>query len=151
MKRKFLTPILGLVLVLLVSCNDDDNQTDTNTLAGEWRITAISNSDSPLGPVLEPEAGEEISIQFLRNGVFTGSTSRNEFSGDSSVSSNELAVSALLTTEVAETIFGDAFYGAMYDSGNTNSGLSVFNMIIIDDDNINLEYNDFKFMSIERK
>ncbi|MEL7268531.1 MAG: hypothetical protein AAGL34_03105 [Bacteroidota bacterium] len=151
MKRKFLTPILGLVLVFLVSCNDDDNQTDTNTLAGEWRITAISNSDSPLGPVLEPEAGEEISIQFLRNGAFTGSTSRNEFSGDSSVSSNTLSVSALLTTEALDTAFGTAFYGAIYDSGNTNSGLSVFNMIIVDGNNINLEYDDVKFMSIERK
>ncbi|MEO1487378.1 MAG: hypothetical protein AAFU57_16655 [Bacteroidota bacterium] len=151
MKRKFLTPILALVLVLFVSCNDDDNQTDTNTLAGEWRITAISNSDSPLGPVLEPEAGEEISIQFLRNGAFTGSTSRNEFSGDSSVSSNTLSVSALLTTEELDTAFGTAFYGVMDDSGNTNSGLSVFNMIIIDGNNINLEYDDVKFMSIERK
>jgi len=50
-----------------------------------------------------------------------------------------------------DTAFGTAFYEAMYDSGNTNSGLSVFNMIIIDGNNINLEYDDVKFMSIERK
>ncbi|MEM6895533.1 MAG: hypothetical protein AAF554_17680 [Bacteroidota bacterium] len=151
MKRKFLTPVLALAFLLFLSCNDDDNQTDTNTLAGEWRITAISNSDSPLGPILEPEAGEEISIQFQNNGQFSGTTSINAFNGDSSTTSDELFINDFISTEALDTTFGLAFYQALFESSNENAGASVFSMVAVDDNRINLEYNDFKFMSIERK
>ncbi len=140
---------MALLCILFSGCNDDDSNFNQNTI-GQWSIMAINLSDSPLGPVETPEDGEMISITFQPDGNFSGNTSVNTFGGKSTTNGMNLFINELVTTEVADTPFGQAFYQAIYRSSGQNEGPSEFEIIVVNDNIINLVFNEFRFLSLER-
>ncbi|PRX57089.1 META domain-containing protein [Flagellimonas meridianipacifica] len=135
---------------ILLACNNDDSDSIENRLTGQWSIVAISISDSPIGPVIEPEDGEVISVTFMKNGEFSGNTSINSFGGRGTTNNDTLRINELVSTDALDTFFGQAFYDAMSESNNENQQASVFTMIFVDENTLNLIYNEFKFLSLER-
>ena len=149
MTNNFFTSTFILVVFLFfMGCNDDDSSSSTNRLTGQWSITAISNS-SPTGPVIGPGDGEVISITFVQNGEFSGSTSINSFGGRFTTNSDSLLINELVTTEALDTFFGQAFYQAVFDSSNENQNASEFEIVRISESSINLVYDGFKFLTLE--
>ena len=150
MTNNFFTTTFALVVYFFfMGCNDDDSSSNTNTLSGQWSIVAISNS-SPTGPVIGPVDGEVISITFVQNGEFSGSTSINSFGGRFSTNDDTLLINELVTTEALDTFFGQAFYQAMVDSSTQNQNASEFEIVRINESSFNLVYDNFKFLTLER-
>ncbi len=144
----------GLVTVLfcylLLSCTSDDVSGNNQKVVGEWHVVAIHNS-SPTGPTLGPNPGEVISIIFTQNGSFTGTTSANNFGGDNTVSETILTIEEMITTEVADTLFGQAFYESFNESRNPDTGFSEFELSFQNGNTLNLEYQGFKFLSLQKQ
>nr|WP_299343484.1 META domain-containing protein [Allomuricauda sp.] len=150
MIRNVVRPLVALMISLFfVGCSDDD-PVQNQTLLGQWELVAISASDSPIGPVLEPAEGETISITFQGNGEFSGSTSINAFGGTNSTDNDTLFINEMISTQALDTEFGQAFYQAINDSSNGAGEPSIFEMTFVGEDILNLEYNGFKFLSLER-
>lgn len=142
--------VLGFILTLFfVGCNSDDDSITNNLVAGEWQVVTIHNS-SPTGPTLGPNEGEVISVNFARSGALNGTTSSNTFGGEFSVSGNTLSIGRLYSTEVAETPFGIAFFGAFSHGLDSSNDLSEFELVFENDDQVNLTYRNFMFLSLQR-
>ncbi|WP_422858359.1 META domain-containing protein [Flagellimonas sp. S174] len=139
-----------LGFTLLLACNNDDSDSIENGLTGQWSIVAISISDSPIGPVIKPGDDEVISVNFSQNGEFSGTTSINSFGGRSTANDNTLLIKELVSTDALDTFFGQAFYQAMSESSNQNRQASVFTISFIDENTLNLVYDEFKFLTFER-
>ncbi|WP_396591057.1 META domain-containing protein [Allomuricauda sp. R78024] len=146
----FVSIIAVLVLCLSCGCNDDSGVSSNQSIVGEWQIVAIHNS-SPSGPTLGPNSGEVISIIFSKDEKFAGTTSANTFGGEYSASENKLLIKEMFTTEVADTNFGRAFYETFNESRNSETGFSEFEMAVQDENMLNLEFKDFKFISLQKK
>lgn len=150
MIRNVVSPAVALVISLFfMGCNDDD-PVQNGVLFGQWQLVAISPSDSPIGPILEPADEEVISITFQENGEFGGTTSFNAFGGKNSIDGERLFIDEMITTLVLDTEFGQAFFKAVDDSSDGMGGPSIFEMKFIGDDMLNLEYDGRKFLSLER-
>lgn len=142
--------IAVLVLCLICTCNDDSGVSDNQNIVGAWQIMAIHNS-SPSGPTLGPNSGEVISIIFLKDEKFTGTTSANTFGGEYSATENKLLIKEMFTTEVADTNFGNAFYETFNESRNSETGFSEFEIAVKAENMLNLEFKEFKFISLQKK
>ncbi|UII81403.1 META domain-containing protein [Flagellimonas sp. CMM7] len=142
--------IAVLVLCLICTCNDDSGVSDNQNIVGAWHIMAIHNS-SPSGPTLGPNTGEVISIIFLENGKFTGTTSANTFGGEYSATENRLLIKEMFTTEVADTNFGNVFYETFNESRNSETGFSEFEIVVKAENMLNLEFKEFKFISLQKR
>ncbi len=142
---------LFILLPVWFGCSSDDSNPIVNrSILGQWRVTAVHNS-SPTGPTIGPNDDEVISLTFTASGTFSGTTSANTFNGRYDATEDKLFIEELISTEVAETNFGQAFYGAFTDSQSFNNGVSEFEIVIQNDDRFNLEYQGFKFMTLERQ
>lgn len=153
MKTSFIkTTITCFLFSLIFSCNNDSETIENQNILGTWHVVAI-HSSSPTGPTLGPntEEGEVISIIFPSNGEFMGTTSANSFGGRSSSTENKLFIQEMVTTEVADTSFGQAFYEAFNESINSETGFSEFEITIQDEDMLNLEHNGFKFLTLQKQ
>lgn len=139
-----------LLLCLVFSCNNDAEPANNAEILGTWHITAIHDS-SPSGPTLGPLDGEVISIIFPSNGEFMGTTSVNTFGGRSSTEGRRLFIEELVTTEVADTNFGQTFYDAFSQSLNVETGFSEFEIAVQDEEVLHLEYNGFKFLTLQKQ
>lgn len=146
----FVSIIAVLALCLSSGCNDDSGVSSNQNIVGEWQIVAIHNS-SPSGPTLGPNSGEVISIIFSKDEKFAGTTSANTFGGEYSASENKLLIKEMFTTEVADTNFGRAFYETFNESRNSETGFSEFEIAVQDENMLNLEFKDFKFISLQKK
>lgn len=146
----FVSIIVVLVLCLSSGCNDDSGVSSNQSIVGEWQIVAIHNS-SPSGPTLGPNSGEVISIIFSKDEKFAGTTSVNTFGGEYSASENKLSIKEMFTTEVADTNFGRAFYETFNESRNSETGFSEFEIEVQNGNMLNLEFKDFKFISLQKK
>ncbi|MGX1928237.1 META domain-containing protein [Flagellimonas sp. 2504JD4-2] len=150
MKACLLTSTLCyLVLALVSGCSSDDTTVTEQRVLGTWQVSAIHNS-SPTGPTLGPNTGEIISITFRNDGGFSGTTSANTFSGRFSTTSNAVVIEELETTEVAETVFGQAFYESFNESRNSDTGFSEFESVFTNGNSLNLEYQGFKFLTLQK-
>lgn len=141
--------ITVLVLCLICGCNDDSGVSDNKNIVGAWQVMAIHNS-SPSGPTLGPNSGEVISIIFLKDEKFTGTTSVNTFGGEYSATENRLLIKEMFTTEVADTNFGNAFYETFNESRNSGTGFSEFEITVQEENMLNLEFKEFKFISLQK-
>nr|WP_299382452.1 META domain-containing protein [Allomuricauda sp.] len=143
----------GYILVMLLSivfgCSGDDSQITNQDVLGLWHITAIHNS-SPTGPTLGPNTGETIAITFSSNGTFNGTTSVNSFSGRFSTTVDQVIIQQMVTTEVADTPFGQAFYESFTEAMDSDTGHSVFDLEIGNSDNLLLQYQSFKFLNLQK-
>lgn len=146
----FVSIMAVLALCIICGCKDDSGVFGNQNILGEWQIIAIHNS-SPSGPTLGPNSGEVISIIFLQNAKFTGTTSSNTFGGEYSATENMLLIKEMFTTEIAETNFGNAFYETFNESRNSETGFSEFEIVVQAENMLNLEFNDFKFISLQKK
>lgn len=145
--RKF---IFTFFCFALIACTGDDVDVDNQKLIGEWHVTAIHNS-SPSGPTLGPLTGEIISIIFFQNGTFEGTTSANTFGGQFSASDTHLFIEEMITTEVTDTVFGQAFYEGFEDSRSTDTGFSEFELSFQEGNRLDLEYHNFKFLGLQKQ
>lgn len=151
MGARLINYISTLLCCLLFACNNDDSEPiGSPALLGEWQVVAIHNS-SPSGPTMAPGPGEIISIVFAQNESFTGNTSANTFGGKFSVSGSMLIIGEMFTTEAADTTFGQAFYETFNESRNPETGFSEFELSFQDENRLDLEYQDFKFLSLEKQ
>lgn len=141
----FFLPLFGMLL----GCNDDDDLIVNPSILGEWQVVGILNT-SPTGPILAPPEGEVISITFTASKSFSGTTSVNSFGGRFRTSDDTLIFDEMVSTEVAETAFGLAFYDAFYDTDNSDTGLTSFEIAIQDENTVRLEYQEFKFLILQR-
>lgn len=148
--KSFPSIMAVLIFCLICGCKDDSGVFGNQNIIGEWQIMAVHNS-SPSGPTLGPNSGEVISIIFSQNAKFTGTTSANTFGGEYSATENKLLVKEMFTTEVADTNFGIAFYETFNESRNSETGFSEFEITIIAENTLNLEFKDFKFLSLQKK
>ncbi|WP_420401590.1 META domain-containing protein [Flagellimonas sp.] len=142
--------IFTFLCIALIACTGDDVDVDNQKIIGEWQVTAIHNS-SPSGPTLGPLTGEIISIIFFQNGTFEGTTSANTFGGEFSATDTTLFIEEMITTEVADTVFGQAFYEAFEGSRSTDTGFSEFELSFQDGNLLNLEYQNFKFLGLQKQ
>ncbi|MEX0315470.1 MAG: META domain-containing protein [Allomuricauda sp.] len=150
MKARLLTLTLScIILTFVLGCSTDAAAVTEQRVLGTWQISAIHNS-SPSGPTLGPNTGEIISITFRIDGSFSGSTSANTFGGRFSTTSNSLLIKELETTEVAETVFGQAFYESFDESRNSETGFSEFESVFAEENRLNLEYQGFKFLTLQK-
>ncbi|MGW9684759.1 META domain-containing protein [Flagellimonas sp. 2504JD1-5] len=150
MKSRLLTSGLSyIVLALVLGCSTDASTVTEQRVLGVWQISAIHNS-SPSGPTLGPNTGEIISITFRNDGSFSGTTSANTFGGRFSATSDALVIEELETTEVAETVFGQAFYESFNESRNSGTGFSEFGSVFTGENILNLEYQEFKFLTLQK-
>ncbi|MEL6918782.1 MAG: META domain-containing protein [Bacteroidota bacterium] len=146
MKVKTFIPF-SLLLFACLGFNDDDDQNSDleNSILGLWNITAIHNS-SPQGRTLGPGDGEVIEITFKDDGSFMGSTSVNSFGGSYRVMGDLLTISEFMTTEVSDTFYGVAFYGALDDSFNSTTNFNEFKLSLENDIlTLNFNYCLFRF------
>ncbi|KQC30474.1 hypothetical protein [Flagellimonas eckloniae] len=151
MKTSFFKKTVACLLFSLIfSCNNDSETIENQIILGTWHVVAI-HSSSPTGLTLGPNTEEVISIIFPRNGEFMGTTSVNSFGGRSSSTENMLFIEEMVTTEVADTSFGQAFYDAFNESINSETGFSEFEIAVQDEDELNLEHNGFKFLTLQRQ
>jgi len=151
MKAGFLNFIAVLLMLLLnLGCSTDSEDITNTEILGEWNIVAIHNS-SPSGPTIGPNSGEIISIRFSQNGDFNGTTSANTYGGGYSTSATVLFIKEMITTEVADTTFGQAFYEAFNESRNTETKFSEFEINLQDENTLTLEYQDFKFLTLQKQ
>ncbi len=104
--------------LLLLSCSDSDDDTQ-NPIAGSWRVASIKVSNATLVQLAPPN--EDITIDFQTDNTFVGSTSVNQFSGDYELENTTLTLLSFTTTEVADTQFGTAFYGAITEAQVPNT------------------------------
>ncbi len=95
------------VLLFGLSCDSSDDTVD-NPVSGTWRIVTIQVSQQNLALFTPPD--ERIVISFNSDGNFSGSTSVNQFSGRYELNNTTLTMLEFTTTEVADTVFGTAFY-----------------------------------------
>ncbi|WP_420603330.1 META domain-containing protein [Flagellimonas sp.] len=151
MPTRFKLLATGIIISLLViGCSEDAERKIEGDIVGKWQVNAIHNS-SPSGPTLGPTSGEVISITFDDNGKFTGATSVNSFKGSYSATETILLIREITTTEVADTNFGQAFYESISESRNTTTGFSEFAIDFKDENNLNLEYLGFKFLTLQKE
>ena len=121
--------LLGaLLLCFIYSCNDDPSINTDQGLLGSWQVTAIHNS-SPSGPTIGPGPEEEITITFMSDGTFTGTTSVNTFNGRYVIEIPTLTLLEFTTTEVLDTAFGTAFYGAIANAIVPNETFARFEYV----------------------
>ena len=142
--------IFTFLCIASIACTGDDVDVNNQKIIGEWQVTAIHNS-SPSGPTLGPLTGEIISIIFFPNGTFEGTTSANTFGGEFSATDTTLFIEEMITTEVADTMFGQAFYEAFEGSRGTDTGFSEFELSFQDGNRLNLEYQNFKFLGLQKQ
>ncbi|TMU54912.1 META domain-containing protein [Flagellimonas algicola] len=142
--------IFAFLCIALITCTGDDVDVDNQKIIGEWQVVAIYNS-SPSGPTLGPLAGEIISIIFFKNGTFEGTTSANTFGGEFSASDTHLVIEEMITTEVADTVFGQAFYETFEESRSTDTGFSEFELSFQEGSRLHLEYQSFKFLGLQKQ
>ena len=151
MNARFFTTILScIVLSLVLGCSTDATSITNSEILGTWRVSAIHNS-SPTGPTLGPNIGEIVFITFKSDGSFSGTTSVNTFGGRFSTTSNSLIIREMETTEVADTVFGQAFYGSFDESRNSDTGFSEFETTLTDGSILNLQYQSFKFLTLSKQ
>ncbi|MEM9648161.1 MAG: META domain-containing protein [Bacteroidota bacterium] len=136
--------------IWLVSCDDDSDTAANQNIAGDWHITAIHNS-SPSGPTLGPNPNEIVAISFQENGAFNGTTSVNTFNGRFSVNGETLFITEMVTTEVADTPFGNAFYEALDESRDGTSATSQFGLSSQPENRLELSHSDFKFLVLQKQ
>ncbi|MEO9513039.1 MAG: META domain-containing protein [Flavobacteriaceae bacterium] len=148
--RFFKAIILSFLFSFGYSCNDDTEPTLNGNILGTWHVVAIHNS-SPTGSTLGPLDEEVIAIIFPSNGEFMGTTSVNSFGGRSSTEEQQLFIEELVTTKVADTNFGQAFYQAFSESMNVETGFSEFEIAKQNDDTLHLEHNGFKFLTLQKQ
>lgn len=141
---------IGLLLSIFLSCSNDTNSASDLRLLGTWHISAIHNS-SPSGPTLGPNEGELITLNFAKNGSLSGNTPANTFGGNYSTTFNNLRLKGFFSTEVAEGEFGSAFFGSLTDSWNAEIESSEFEMVFSSDNLLNLEYQGFKFLTLQKQ
>ena len=142
--------IFVFLWIAFIACAGDDVDVDNQQIIGEWHIVGIHNF-SPTGPTLGPLTGEIISIVFFQNGTFEGTTSANTFSGEFSTSNTTLVIEEMTTTEVADTLFGQAFYEAFEEARSMDTGFSGFELSFQDGNRLNLEYQNFKFLGLQKQ
>ncbi len=151
MKTGFLNLLVVLLTALLsLGCSTDSENRNNTEILGEWNVVAIHNS-SPSGPTLGPNSGEVISIRFGKNGDFSGTTSANSFGGQYDTSRTLLFIEEMTTTEVADTNYGQAFYEAFNESRNTETKFSEFEIKVQDENTVHLEYQSFKFLTLQKQ
>ena len=141
----FFLPLFGILL----GCSDDDDFIVNRSILGEWQVVGILNT-SPTGPILAPPDGEVISITFTQSKSFSGTTSVNSFGGRFRTSGDTLIFDEMVSTEVAETTFGLAFYDAFYNTGNSDTGLTSFEIAVQDENTLRLVYQEFRFLILQR-
>lgn len=141
----FFLPLFGM----LFGCSDDDDLIVNRSILGEWQVVGILNT-SPTGPILAPVEGETITITFTQSKSFSGTTSANSFSGRFRTSDDTLIFDGMASTDVAETVFGLAFFNAFYDADNSDTGLTSFQIAIQDESTLRLEYQEFRFLILQR-
>lgn len=93
MRHRRLLGLLLLTTLLLTACGGDDDD-DADDLAGvEWRLVAVGSDRAPddLGAT----------ITFAAEGVASGNTGCNGFSGQWQVRGSELTISGLVMTAMA--------------------------------------------------
>ena len=82
-----------------------------NSLVGTWQVLRFENEIQ--NPVMSSPEDEEIIITF-GTPTFEGTTARNEFQGEYQIpAQNKILFTEHLTTEAAETEFGEMFYDVM--------------------------------------
>ncbi|WP_190810570.1 META domain-containing protein [Flagellimonas sp. S3867] len=151
MNFRFLTlSISFIVFALNFACSTDATSATNQKVLGTWLVLAIHNS-SPSGPTLGPNTGEIISITFKNDGSFGGTTSVNTFGGQFSTTSNSLLIEELEITEVADTNFGRAFYESFDESRNSDTAFSEFKSVFTENNILNLEYQGFKFLTLQKQ
>ncbi len=150
MNARFFTTIISCtVFIMILGCSTDAASVSNQKVLGTWHVSAIHNS-SPTGPTLGPSPGEIISITFKTDGSFNGTTSVNTFRGQFSTTSNTLIIEEMETTEVADTIFGQAFYESFDESSNSSTGFSEYETTFPEENMLNLEYQGFKFLTLQK-
>ncbi|KQC30475.1 hypothetical protein AAY42_11790 [Flagellimonas eckloniae] len=99
----------------LGSCGakEESNIGDNNSaILGTWKITSIKVSSASL--TQRPPTGEAISISFLEDGAFNGSTPNNTFNGLYGFEgTNTLTIIEFGATEAEDTTYGQAFFNAV--------------------------------------
>jgi len=115
MKRVAVFVIVCFFLQGMITSCSEDNDPAENNLIGQWRITSVQVSSASLTQ-FSPES-ETIRIVFDENGEYSGNTTVNEFSGRYQIDGiNTLTLLEFVTTEVSDTQFATAFYGAISEA-----------------------------------
>ena len=109
-------------VLLIVSCSSSDDTADS-PIVGNWRISSIKVSNATLNQ-LSPD-NEDITMDF-GSSDFMGSTSVNQFSGTYEIENTTLTMLSFVTTEVADTQFGTAFYAAITAAQVPNTTFAQF-------------------------
>lgn len=102
-----------VVCICLGGCSsEDENSTLNSAFLGTWEITSIQVSSASL--TQRPPTGEVISISFLADGAFNGSTPNNTFNGLYGFEgTNTLMITEYSATDAEDTTYGQAFFNAL--------------------------------------
>ncbi len=105
--------ILLILVLALISCNNDNTESDETNVLGTWKLMSFVNEAN--GSILvanDFSNSPEITITFNQELNFTGNTVRNNFFGKYSISETEklLTFKNFSTSEVNESEWGNLFY-----------------------------------------
>ena len=144
--------IFIMAFTVVLSCDEDNdiNTFDTAGLVGTWHIIGIHDS-SPQGPTTLAPDGEIIEINFTNDGTLGGTTPGNTFGGSYKISNEKLSITELVTTETADTAYGQLFYKSLNDSRDDTTRGSIFQIEKIENNNLQLNYTTGKYLLLEKQ
>lgn len=144
-----------LILVLaLISCNDDDTKSQETIILGTWKLISFVNESN--GNILvanDFSNSNEITISFNQELVFTGNTVINNFSGNYSINQKEELLTFLdfSTTEINETEWGNLFYQSLNSNYNQQTANWENPYEITQENILKIFYSEQKYMTFEKQ
>ncbi len=99
--------------------NKNDSPPIQDNLSGTWSLIWILDEDVLYS---YETANTKVNLDFnFEDNTYAGTTNHNEFFGDFEKSENRLVLTRFITTEVAETDYGQIFYAAINESFNSEN------------------------------
>ncbi|WGH74637.1 hypothetical protein P8625_11120 [Tenacibaculum tangerinum] len=146
--------IFLILLLALISCNEDETKSQETIILGNWKLTSIVNESN--GSILVPNDflnSNEITITFNQELDFTGNTVINNFSGNYSINQKEELLTFLnfSTTEVNETEWGNLFYQSLNSNYNEQTENWENPYEIAQGNILKIFYSEQEYMTFEKQ